>query len=864
MASLRSEYRLTRLLGLAAVALVAGVAIVGAAWVLGDYRERSDQREAINASSDDALSNDAERFSVDVSRTMAAAETATIEIQKAFEALGVSRSVDDLSSVVAAANLALSVPAVDQIVYQNSVAEIVTVDRFGTMIGATLPRYDPNVPLVRRPAEAFTIEGGGFGDDGAVISFLPLDGGDSWLGIVFRADELAATGTYVGTTSSSVASSSYERGESDAKLRVVQPLFGSGMVAERTVAIETGSPAGWLPFALRVLAVVAALAAAIIIALNLGRLHRSFSARMDKDRFAGSAGSAIGFEQNIIGVAELDAGGLIVSVNQAYCEQVKRSREQLVGHSVLSITSPDDRTRHLTHLERLMNGSAETTQVEHRVHPVEAAGATETWVLEHLSRSETPSGALRILVQSQDITFRRYATWELAKQALHDDLTGLPNRTMIMHRLRQLLESGADEGLASLVGVMFIDVDRFKHVNDSLGHDAGDRLITHIGNTMANAVRAGDTVSRFGGDEFVVLCDSIQGVSEANLVAERIQSSLAAPFVTESGTIHQTLSIGIAVCRPGELSADELLRNADAAMYRAKELGRNRIEVFDEGMRQLIDEQLVLEDELIAAIESEEIAMYFQPIVEAGTYATAGFESLIRWPHPRRGLLTPGQFLPIAEEAGLQGDLDLLALKKTCAQMAQWAAKYPAANSLYVSANKVPKNFARFVEQISETLSRTGLPAELLVIEVVENTLLDDAEGALTAIESLKKLGVRVAIDDFGTGYSSLSYLTQFRPTTLKIDRAFVRLLPEDTATTSVVQAITEMALALDINVIAEGVETWDQAEALNRMGVPYFQGYLFGKPRPADEITAWFEQNLSAQSGGELPEVGEIMPAGS
>ena len=331
-------------------------------------------------------------------------------------------------------------------------------------------------------------------------------------------------------------------------------------------------------------------------------------------------------------------------------------------------------------------------------------------------------------------------------------------------------------------------------------------------------------------------------------VAERIRASLATPYVDDGATIHPTLSIGIAVCNAGEMAADELLRDADAAMYRAKERGRNRVEVFDEGMRKLLVEQMTLESELRHAIDTEEVDMYYQPIVDSATYATAGFEALVRWPHPTRGLLTPGQFLGVAEEAGLVSRLDTVALKKTCSQMARWAARYPLANELYVSANKVPKNFPQFVQQIREIVASTGLPPNLLVVEVVENALLDDADGALQAIDALKEMGVRVAIDDFGTGYSSLSYLTQFRPTTLKIDRAFVSLLPEDMATASVVQAITEMALALNINVIAEGVETWEQAEVLHRMGVPYFQGYLFAKPRPAEEIEAWFKQNETGE----------------
>jgi len=234
--------------------------------------------------------------------------------------------------------------------------------------------------------------------------------------------------------------------------------------------------------------------------------------------------------------------------------------------------------------------------------------------------------------------------------------------------------------------------------------------------------------------------------------------------------------------------------------------------------------------------------MFYQSIVDAATGYTVGFEALIRWHHPTRGLLSPGVFLPTAEEAGLTGDLDALALRLTCRQMAEWSKKYPAARNLYVSSNIVPTNFTQFVEKIREALHSTGLEPHRLLVEVVENALLDDAEGALQAIQALNEMGVGVAIDDFGTGFSSLSYLTQFRPDKLKIDRSFVMKLPEDRATGAVIQAISDMAKALDITVIAEGVETHEQGAVLRTMGVPLVQGYLFAKPRSASEISDWFE----------------------
>lgn len=855
MPSPRSDFSTARVVSVATIVLAIGLLLVSALVLFEDFKDRRDERALAAATSVEALEGTLEQLESDLTNSLASAEQAGItlaaSLNETTQSGGSTSSAAALAGAVIEAQVARTVPSLDRVIYQDAVREVVGVDRFGSQtISPESSGFNPGVAYGRTTREPFS-DGQGrlFVSDG-ISSYYPV-GDDAWVVLVLRGDSLAVDSSYERLAAPNQVPSLIDNDGATAELRAAVPYTGGDFVATRRIAIPGGEPPGWLPFILRVAGAAVALTGVFILGHFVRKNHQHASRRLQNAE-ATPYGSSTEFEQNIIGVVELDEMGIIVGVNQAYCDQVRRERDDLLGTSLLALTEPADRTRHLAAIDKLMTGTSRTTQVEHRILTGEEGA--EVWVLEHLSRSEKSDGK-RILVQSQDITFRRYATWELAKQALHDELTGLANRAMLMHRLRTALNAGVDleTGEKPLVGVMFIDVDRFKMVNDSLGHDVGDRLLKHVGERMESAVRVNDTVSRFGGDEFVVLCDNLAGVSEAMAVAERIRASLATPYVDDGATIHATLSIGIAVCNAGEMTADELLRDADAAMYRAKERGRNRVEVFDEGMRKLLVEQMTLESELRTAIESESIAMYFQPIVDSATYATAGFEALIRWPHPTRGLLTPGQFLGVAEEAGLQARLDTVALKKTCQQMAQWAARFPLANELYVSANKVPKNFPQFVQQIREIVASTGLPAGLLVVEVVENALLDDADGALQAIDALKEMGVRVAIDDFGTGYSSLSYLTQFRPTTLKIDRAFVSLLPDDMATASVVQAITEMALALDINVIAEGVETWDQAEALHRMGVPYFQGYLFAKPRPADEIEAWFIEN-EGTGGGRAP----------
>ena len=848
MSSPRAELSAARLVFIATIVLAIGVLLVGSLVLFDDYRERRDARALVTASSDDVLQDDLAELEGDIARSLDRASAAGADLAQRLEDADGSSSVA-LSSAVIESAVGRTLPALDRVIFQDAVAQASGVDRFGSQTSSPeAAGFDLSVASARISPEPFTAATGQVFVSDGFGAYFPVgeNASSGWVVLILRGDELAVDSRFSRLVAGGTVESSIDYDGADANLMVSVPFVGSDFVATRTVPIPDGAPPSWLPFVVRIAGVATALAGVCTLGHFVRKNYQVASRRLQNAE-AAPYGSNSDFEQNIIGVVELDEMGMIVSANQAYCDQVRRERDDLIGTSLLALTEPADRTRHLAALDKLMTGAARTTQVEHRI--LNGEEESEVWVLEHLSRNEGREGN-RILVQSQDITFRRYATWELAKQALHDELTGLANRAMLVHRLRTALNAGVDleTGEKPLVGVMFIDVDRFKMVNDSLGHDIGDRLIQHVGARMETAVRVNDTVSRFGGDEFVVLCDKLAGVSEAMAVAERVRASLASPYVDDGATIHPTLSIGIAVSRAGDMAADELLRDADAAMYRAKERGRNRVEVFDEGMRKLLVEHMTLESELRKAIDNEEVTMYFQPIVDSATYATAGFEALIRWPHPTRGLLTPGQFLGVAEEAGLVSRLDTVALKKTCTQMARWAARYPLANELYVSANKVPKNFPQFVQQIREIVAITGLPPGLLVVEVVENALLDDADGALQAIEALKEMGVRVAIDDFGTGYSSLSYLTQFRPTTLKIDRAFVSLLPEDMATASVVQAITEMALALNINVIAEGVETWEQAEVLHRMGVPYFQGYLFAKPRPADEIEAWFQQNATGE----------------
>jgi diguanylate cyclase (GGDEF)-like protein/PAS domain S-box-containing protein len=533
-----------------------------------------------------------------------------------------------------------------------------------------------------------------------------------------------------------------------------------------------------------------------------------------------------------------------VSLNEAMARQLGRNRSDALGVRLSSLIHEGDRDEHEVRIAALLDGSLDASQGEYRI----SSGDWEVWVAESVSVIESADQGQRcLLVQSQDITTQRRAAWDLAQQALHDELTGLPNRALFLNRLKHALNKAERSG--EQVAVMFIDVDRFKVINDSLGHEMGDELLVQFARRLGTATRSGDTVARFGGDEFVVLCEAVQGESEALAVAQRIERALTEPFILDDKPTFASASIGITLNGPHDSSADGLLRDADAAMYRAKDSGRARTEVFDRSMRNSLVARMEIESQLRQALKRGELALHYQAIVHPHTHQLAGFEALVRWNHPEKGLLGPGAFLPVAEEAGMIDLIDSFALQQSCGQLARWLQMFPATQNIYVSTNWSARHLGRFVQQVDQVLQATGVPPEQLVIEVTEGFLLEDTESSLVALAQLKALGVRVAIDDFGTGYSSLSYLTRFDVDFLKIDQSFVQKLP-DMASAAVIGAIADMANRLGIALVAEGVETDEQISVLSTLGAPRMQGYRFAKPRPASDIEFQLAHMAASRSG--------------
>jgi diguanylate cyclase (GGDEF)-like protein/PAS domain S-box-containing protein len=426
---------------------------------------------------------------------------------------------------------------------------------------------------------------------------------------------------------------------------------------------------------------------------------------------------------------------------------------------------------------------------------------------------------------------------EIRHQALHDALTGLPNRVLFMDRLAHAL-AGLErrEGAAA---VLFLDIDRFKLVNDSLGHQAGDDLLTAVAPRLQAALRPTDTVARFGGDEFGILIEDVAGEREAAEVAERLAAGFARPFLVAGSDHFVTVSIGIVVAEGGGHSPDELLRNADAAMYRAKDRGRARYELYDEVMRARAVGRLRIENELRRALERDELRLHYQPVVNLRDGSISGVEALLRWEHPQRGLVAPGDFIPVAEESGLIEPIGAWVLEQACTQAAAWQARRPDAAPLGVSVNLSARQVAQrdLAPTVERILERAGLQPSCLSLEITESVLLEDSEAPATTLRALREAGVRLVLDDFGTGYSSLGYLRRLPLDALKVDRSFVDELAREPQAAAIVRAVVGMAHGLSMAVIAEGVETRAQLAELLRMGCGAAQGYLFARPLPAHEL---------------------------
>jgi diguanylate cyclase (GGDEF)-like protein len=454
-------------------------------------------------------------------------------------------------------------------------------------------------------------------------------------------------------------------------------------------------------------------------------------------------------------------------------------------------------------------------------------GVSIAWTRKLLDRVNIQSEALQ-----EEIEKRIKAEERLSHEALHDPLTNLANRRLFVNRLEHAIEWNKrrpDDKFA----VIYLDFDRFKIINDSLGHNVGDQLLLGMAKRLKSAIRASDTVARMGGDEFAILLEAFKSDEEVFIIIERIQKNLSVLFEANGNSIVMTASIGIVMNLLQYERIEDIMQDADIAMYSAKVSGKNRFKVFDISMREEAEGVLSLESDLRRAVSNKEFRVYYQPILSLKTQRITGFEALIRWQHPERGLLYPADFIKTVEESELIMPIGKWVLHEACRQMKQWQTEFSMDPPLTISVNLASRQFTQpdLAQQIAAVLEETGLPAASLLLELTETTLIEDIESAIIKIQHLQTLGVGVEIDDFGSGYSSLGYLRRLPVNNLKIDRSFISTMGVSKSGIPIIRAIIAMANSLDMKVIAEGVETDDQMKNLVQMDCDFGQGYLFNKP---------------------------------
>ena len=533
-------------------------------------------------------------------------------------------------------------------------------------------------------------------------------------------------------------------------------------------------------------------------------------------------------------ISVLGVDGTVLYESPSIERMLGYGSEDLVGKNALDFIHPDDRPRILRAFARLSEEGKANPYVEYRFRHEDGS-----W--RHMESSganllDEPSVG-GIVVNSRDVTERKLLEERLVHQALHDPLTALPNRALLLDRLGHALER-ADRDEAC-VAVLFLDLDDFKVVNDSLGHEAGDKLLVEAAERLAGCLRPGNTLARLGGDEFVVLLEDVRGRGEAAGTATRIAEALREPFsLGAHEEVFVSTSIGVAVGTTDEGLPDDLLRRADMAMYEAKRKGKAHHEVFEPRMDDLALGRLRLGTDLRRAIEREEFRVFYQPEVELSTGQIVGFEALVRWEHPEHGLVSPARFIPVAEETGMIVPIGRWVLEEACRQAKKWREQRPNGPPLAMSVNLSARQFCHpdLARDVARALRETGAEPASLILEITESAVMEDARSTIDTLRELEALGVGLAIDDFGTGYSSLSYLRRFPVDYLKIDRSFVDGLEKDSGDTVLVSGIVDLAHALGLKVVGEGVETAEQLGLLRKMGCDLAQGYHFARPLPDEE----------------------------
>lgn len=538
-----------------------------------------------------------------------------------------------------------------------------------------------------------------------------------------------------------------------------------------------------------------------------------------------------------VGMALISLSGRFLQVNAALCKLLGYSEAQLLSFDQLALTHDADVASEAERLRMLTGDVMVSTQFEKRYR---RENGSYIWCLVSVSVLANVDDSFCYLYQIHDLTERKESELKLARLAHYDTLTGLVNRARLWEEAELLLRIATRNG--GRVAVIFMDLDHFKQINDSLGHEAGDELLKEVARRLKSSIRASDCVARFGGDEFVMLLPTIASAEDVAAVTSKIKKQFERSVRLGNRDVTVGISVGVSLFPEDGEDAKTLLRCADSALYHAKSLGRNNVQFYSSELTQRVEERLSLDAELRAAIERDEFELHYQPYISLSGDRQIGVEALIRWRHPDKGLVFPGAFIAYAEESGLIVPIGEWAMLTACCEAAKWPVVSGQAAGIAVNISARQFKATDMVQAVSAVLAKSGLPPGRLCLEITEQLLLEDTDNVIQTINKLKGMGVKIAIDDFGIGYSSLSYVKRFGPTKLKIDRSFINDLPQDADDAAIVKAVLAMAKSLGVEVVAEGVETQAQLEFLRREGCGFAQGYYISRPVPAAQFQNWLK----------------------
>ena len=571
-----------------------------------------------------------------------------------------------------------------------------------------------------------------------------------------------------------------------------------------------------------------------LVAMFLSTLHSYFQRKEADERHVEELRESerrfhTAFSHAAIGMALVSKEGRFLQANRAFLDMLARTPEQLLAASWVELVHEDDLPTLQRLIDALVAGELKSVQAEARST---RSDGPPLWISLNISFvQDWNSGGHNLIVQAQDISARRRAEAELYHNAYHDSLTQLANRTYFMEQLNRAI-ARIERHPEQRFAVMYLDFDRFKMVNDSLGHKAGDQLLVHLGRRLQAMIRPTDVIARLGGDEFAILLEHVQRERDAVELTERIQHELEKPFRIGQIDLTITASIGIRYSMAAGETSEQILRDADIAMYKAKSKGKAQYALFDSSLHQHVTAQLQLETELRRALSQHEVFLEYQPIYALVDRQVKGFEALVRWNHPERGRLEPSSFIPTAEETGLIVPLGQWVLGEACRQMREWSTLHDNRRlQMSVNVSSVQLMHPDFLAQVQKAIAAAGMQPSQLALELTESVLMDGMENALSTLSALRGMGVTLSIDDFGTGYSSLSYLATLPIDALKVDRSFVERMSPQGGGSEIVKAIFKLGQALSKSVYAEGIETGTQLAQLQELGCEYGQGFLLSRP---------------------------------